>query len=136
MTTNETLAEAYRESHCAKCGAEFSPNGCATGYGVTHMGERHCYACCAADDREAMTREGRATLYLKSTPEHGRGWAVTNWPGTLEIPVAFACTSKHNWGLKRRDVWFRGPDGAIWHGYNVGDNDIAHCKRTKRKSFA
>ena len=30
-----------------------------------------------------------------------------------------------------RSVWAQGPDGFIWYGRNIGDNDIVTLRRTK-----
>ena len=78
---------------------------------------------------EAMKQTGRAVLYLFT--EDGRikvgQWASKPFQRT---PVLCARDSVNNFGAQRRDVWFR-CDGSIWHGVNLGDNDIVRCKRTK-----
>lgn len=104
----------------------------STGYGRTIEGKRHCFHCCAANDLTNMTRDGRITLYLVRNA-NGR-YEVTNWPGTLRIPVIAHTESKRGggFGSNRVDAWFRGPEGVIWHAINRGDNEIARCKRTTR----
>lgn len=133
------------------CGHPPSPHSdFTTGYGVDASGRKHCYACCADNDRASMAETGRATLYLtEDTPSTAAGmidWAqardvhwiggrrvtlaVTNWPGSLRLNVMRARESRNNWGARRIDVWFR-CDGREWYGVNVGDNQILHCRRVK-----
>lgn len=102
-----------------------------TGYAKTMYHGREeivCYRCCADEDRKYMKENGLIDLYL--TSKDGQ-WYVTNWPGSLRLKVIAYRDSKTNWGHDRTDVWFRFDD-AIWWGYNIGDNEICRCKRTKR----
>ncbi len=97
-------------------------------YGKAPNGTTHCYPCCADLDREWMRSEGRIALYLTKTD--GK-WTVTNWPGSLEfkpIRVKLGC---HNIAQSRMDAWFVF-EGRIWHGVNLGDNQILRCLRTKQ----
>lgn len=113
------------------CGHPESPHSdFTTGYGTTADGKRHCYACCAAQDRADMLANGRATLYLSK--DKSGAWHVSNWPGTLTF-LARAKTAHRGggFGCQRTDAWFRGPDGAMWHAINRGDNQIARCRRLK-----
>lgn len=140
---------------CVKCGQEkqVQESG-GTGYAEDKDGGKICYACMADIDREAMVKDGKATLYLTCEPArnmflhgrpftigtltqgHGRKTAGTvgNWPGTLTFP----CNTRvgnHNIARWRYDVWFRGPDGYTWHGVTYGDNtQICHCRRTKERA--
>lgn len=86
-----------------------------------------------------MVETGRALLYLAETtrtdgnmkPLHS-AWHVSNWPGSLQVAIPIPPRkSRHNFGLWRLDFWFPF-EGFWWHGYNIGDNQIARCKRTKR----
>lgn len=117
---------------CDSCGRTLNNESTfTTGYGTNDKGEKHCYDCCAMADVEYMTDNGKWTGYFTE----GKN-VVTNWPGSLSFPIfgSGPSRSKTNWGLWRSDFWFAGPDGFIWHGYQIGDNSqIAHCKRTKRK---
>ena len=98
-----------------------------TGYGYDRDDNLVCYACCSERDKRDMRANGRATLYLSQDK-------VTNWPGTLAFPVAERRTGYHNIAGKRYDVWFRGPDRALWHGVQYGDNtQICHCRRIKER---
>ena len=109
-----------------------------TGYGINADGKRIGYACCADNDRAAMIADGRATLYLT----HGKrdsgviDWRVTNWPGSLTIPVSHVKLSPRagGFGADRTDAWFNGPDGFVWHAVNRGESQIARCRRTKERA--
>lgn len=114
------------------CGHAPSEHGdSTTGYGTDAEGRTYCYACCADNDRAAMIATGRATLYLSGNWSD-RTSVVTNWPGSLSFRASYQKTGRHNIAGKRYDVWFTGPDGKHWHGYQVGDNtQICHCRRVK-----
>lgn len=107
------------------CGHVESPHSSITnGYGTTADGKRHCYDCCAEQDRQQMRETGRATLYLA-------GENVTNWLGSLKIRVMRQTEGRHNIAGVRYDVWFRF-EGESWHGTQYGDfTQIVHCKRIK-----
>ena len=121
---------------CASCGRTLTNDSTfATGYGTTPDGKKHCYECCAMVDVEYMADNGRWTGYF-TEGENVSGGRVTNWPGSLSFPLfgGGPRRSKTNWNLWRSDFWFAGPDGHIWHGYQIGENSqIAHCKRTSKK---
>lgn len=126
MTTN---TQEGRPAFIADCGHEIPalPAGhCGgTGYAVDREGRKFCYQCCAAEDRRQMATTGRATLYLT-------GNELTNWPGSLRIPVRAKSRGRHNIAGSRTDVWFTF-GGHGWHGVQYGDNtQLAHCKRLKR----
>ena len=107
------------------CGHEPSEHSeHTTGYGTDKDGKRHCYACCATRDRDAMRRDGRATLYLT-------GSTLSNWPGSLSFTVRSTRVGRHNIARTRTDVWFAF-EGYWWHGTQYGDNtQLCHCKRTR-----
>jgi hypothetical protein len=127
-----------------------SGNYCGgTGYGRHDDDPRSvvCYACCAERDKRTMRETGRATLYLtpQTVPADWRdrlgtvgradaaraGWKLSNWPGTLTLPLLSASTGRHNWrNVVRVDCWFVF-EGFVWHGVRLGDSDIARCKRTR-----
>jgi len=112
---------------CFRCGALCVSDGSAVGYGVDKDGNEICYGCCGVSDKEAMIQDGRITLYFN-------GSEVTNWPGSLRFKVGSKRESRNNWGVKRTDVWFGGPDSFVWWGVNVGDShQLVRCKRTKQK---
>ena len=121
---------------CDSCGRTLiNESTFTTGYGETPDGKKHCYECCAMGDVEYMTDNGKWTGYFVEGKNVKDG-RVTNWPGSLSFPIFAGSPSRSNtnWGLWRSDFWFAGPDGHIWHGYQIGENSqIAHCKRTKRK---
>jgi hypothetical protein len=107
-----------------------------TGYGTDDQGKRSCYDCCAKQERAAMIKTGRGTLYLTSAAANGRMCDfLTDWPGKLRFQ-AFNVTKSRGYGFGRRyDIVcgsFVGPDDYIWSFRNAGDMHLARCKRTKR----
>ena len=98
------------------------------GHGTDSEGKTYCYTCCGERDKAGMIRTGRATLYLTPT-------AITNWPNSLRFNYGEVRVGRHNMAGKRYDVWFRGPDGADWHGVQYGDNtQLLHCRRLKARA--
>ncbi len=126
---------------CADCGEEkvhVNPHDCGgTGYATVREGgidKKVCDECCAKRDTADMTASGRAVLYL--TVE-GPVSTVSNWPGTLSLPVRSRHIGSHNIAGRREDVWFIGPDGQEWHGVCYGCNtQLCHCRRLKGKCAA
>lgn len=112
------------------CGHEASPHSdITTGYGTDHSGKTHCYDCIARLDRETLTTTGHS----KNLPLYWDGKTITNWPGSLRFHPRYVRKGRHNIAGERIDVWFDGPDGFVWHGYNLGRyNQILHAKRTKQ----
>lgn len=113
------------------CAHEFVTEGCATGYATLPDGSKVCYGCAAERDRLTMIEKGHSRnlpLYLIE-----QNTVVSNWPNTLRFKLfPRMAESRHNIGGKRLDFWFVGPDGHVWHGYQIGEyNQIAHCKRTQ-----
>lgn len=121
---------------CADCGCHImcDPQNCSTGYGYDAQHRYVCFKCCAVTDVKAMIEHGHS----KHLPLYLGGRYITNWPGTLRFTVMEQReTHHHNIAGRRRDVWFRGPDGYVWHGTQFGGNtQIVHCKRTKELSRA
>lgn len=114
--------------HCSTCHTDkpVTP-GMTKGYGVNRDGSKVCFDCCAVNDRIRMRDEDRTTLYLSDG-------VVTNWPGTLKLTPHRASKGRHNIGRTRVDVWFREDEfGSEWHGVNIGDSDILHCRKVKSK---
>ena len=147
MTQNRTERLDRENPDCGCCGGPFYPRhwpggGGSPGYGVRPDGTRICYECCADDDRKQMIEgDGRITLYLVETTKVDRMacgldkpkvWEITNWPGTLRLRCYGPPKSFHH-PFARHAVmaYFRGPDGKTWSAKNVGDNQIAHCRRLK-----
>lgn len=126
---------------CDRCGAECVPSKVTTGFGETEDGKCYCFKCCGELDKADMIETGKATLYLvkrDGAPVRERGhyvgpdYEVTNWPGTLRLPVHGIRTGRHNRAGRTYMVAFRGPDGYLWRGTQYGDNtQICRCKRTK-----
>ena len=106
------------------CGHESSAHESFTaGYGVDGSGRTMCYECCAAADRAYMLAHDRWTGYLD-------GSEVTNWPGSFRMPCS-TTKGRHNMAGTMISVWAQGPDGHIWYGRNIGDNDLVTLRRTK-----
>lgn len=133
---------------CSVCGQHCKRgDSIGAGYGTDENGARLCYSCCAERDRAYMAEHGKHDgLYLVVNREHqapavgmcgtgGAPYYVTNWPSTLRFPVYGVRQSWHNLAGRngRRDFWFNGPDGFVWHGVNIGDQDLARCRRTKEQ---
>lgn len=123
------------KTHCATCGLAFPilarGHIGGTGYGVSGDCEktRHCYACCAAFERDYMTKHGRATLYLIG--DERQGWKITDWPGELKILPTHVRKLRHPFARQAWLVYFRGPDGKQWSGKNIGDSQLLRCRRLK-----
>lgn len=124
------------EFDCADCGehkVHVNPNDCG-GVGYANVREdgvekKVCYDCCGKRDIAYMTDEGRIALYLTVTD--GKQF-VSNWPGTLKMPVRYSRSGRHNIAGTRETVWFTGPDGREWWGVSYGQwTQICHCKRLK-----
>ncbi len=81
----------------------------------------------ANDEWDAMLASGRGLLYFDSSTR-----TVSDWPGVHKLPVSRVATSWHNMAGRdgRTDVWFH-LDGSVWHGVNIGDNQILRVKRSK-----
>ena len=135
---------------CSTCKTDvsFPLTGCTTGYGIRldakGREKMDCFACCAIRDRKDMIETGHATLYLtcpergtvNMLPQHGTRHELTNWPGTLRIPVYYIRKGRHNWAGRRYDFRFRF-EGQDWRGTQYGDNtQIAHCRRLRAISKA
>jgi hypothetical protein len=134
-------------THCNRCGRSFVAAGLAAGYGAYSEGDgerRYCYPCCAEIELATMRETGRATLYLTLEVREerypmgvGRGRvthavSLTNWPGSLHIPLHAVTVGDHNRVGARYDVWFP-LDGRQWHGTQYGRNtQLCHCRRTKQ----
>ena len=129
--TDEINADNTTVFECARCRmTKTHTDSMATGYGLNRRRQKICFACCAIVDRDAMIKHGRSTLYLDT-----RTRTVTNWPGTLTIPLTTIRTGRHNMAGTRYDVYFQGPDRTPWHGVTYGDNtQLCHCRQLRRKS--
>lgn len=81
----------------------------------------------AKRDWQQMLQVGSGILYLTYHPS---GWEVSTWDGSIKVVCNWIRQSRHNWGLRRMDVWFH-INGQRWHGVNIGDNQICRVKRVK-----
>lgn len=100
------------------------------GYAIGRQGESFCYACCAKHDRANMVADGKSVLYLAKQDDGS--WAVTNWPGSLSFPARGVRKMRHPWARHALIAYFTGPDGRTWSAKNIGDSQIAHCRRLAR----
>lgn len=125
---------------CYVCARELSVNHSGgTGYASLIVGDQKvCYDCVARMDAAEMLKGNSIVLYLTKRVNQDRGrlsYGITNWPGTLYFPTGpFLKISRHNIGKTRYDAWFTGPDGALWHGVNIGDSQICRCHRLKKQN--
>lgn len=122
---------------CDRCASTNAINvSGASGYANTDKGETICYQCCADDDRDYMLKHGKIALYDTNWGPTGTNLgSVSNWCGTLEIPIVRRSRSSHNIARYRYDVWFK-YNGHVWHGVRYGDNtQIVHCKATLERSY-
>jgi hypothetical protein len=134
---NTAQANAGLPHEYLDCGHSPTPHSeHTTGYGRDAQGKKHCYACCAEQDKAQMRAEGKINLYLVQNKTHCT-WPThkfTNWPGSLEFPAHGVKVAKRGggFGCQRTDAWFIF-EGYWWHTVNRGDSQIARCKRTKEK---
>lgn len=114
-------------NRCDQCGNYFMPSKHTTGYAVDKLGNKICFKCCGENDSKELANAligERFTFYLTNNE-------IINWPGTLRIRAHYIKGSRHNWGLKRTDVWFA-HKGNNFHGYSIGHmTQILHVKRIK-----
>jgi hypothetical protein len=128
-----------KPTHVADCGHVIPalPDGHVGGTGyatAADTGKTMCYQCAADDERLAMLKDGKATLYISRSADNR--WVISNWTSNASISyAAFNITKSHGYGFGRQyDVVtgrFYGPDGKLWAFRNAGDNQIARCKRLK-----
>jgi hypothetical protein len=152
IAINETVApETFK---CHECG-ETKPvlKEAVTGYGIDKDDNKVCYACCGKQDHEHMEKGLPICLYLSGDIRPGQEdrtvgqtqlwnpgmqrtewvpkWILSNWPGSLEIPIYMVKVGRHNIARVRYDIWFRFA-GHNWHGVMYGnDTQICHCKTIK-----
>ncbi len=99
---------------------------------------KHCYPCAALLEKEDMKKDGMWTGYVKFDDNTKKPVQIQNWTGNMSFIVTRYSEGEHNWRKKRFDVWFRGPDGAVWHGTHIESDvsELIHCRRTKLRSAA
>lgn len=85
----------------------------------------------------AMLKNGRGTLYLthKEVSPGCFHYFVSDWNGAHVIPCCPPSRNLHFvpntlTRVYRQDVRFR-LDGNVWHGTNIGDNQLLRVKRLK-----
>lgn len=99
---------------------------CGTGYGLDKHNNKICYDCCGKQDGEEMIQKGKTILYLDT-----QKGILSNWPGTLKIPVSYITKGRHNIARVRYDIAFMF-EGKRWYGTQYGENtQICHRKRYK-----
>lgn len=117
--------------HCNRCRQikETAGHGGGTGFAVRPDDTLICYACCGQTDRLDMLATGKAVLYLSKSAADD--WHVGNWPGTLKFRTGQPRKFRHPWSRHAVMAYFTGPDGKPWSAKNIGDSQIAHCRRLK-----
>lgn len=115
---------------CSQCGETKSHDSdITTGYGVDKDGNKVCYSCCGLNDAkelETLPMGGKTIHYLDT-----KNKVITNWPGSLKIPISHIREGRHNIAGKRFDTWFKYA-GNQFHAVQYGTNtQIAHIKRVK-----
>jgi hypothetical protein len=153
-TTEKVIApDRTHYFHCDRCNLDKTHiSDFTTGYGTLPNGEIRCFDCCALEDIDQMKKTGQIVLYLtmrdkmkeiKSDPGvlRSRPWMIpdklTNWPGSLTFEILSWSKGRHNWGIDRYDLWFKGPDDLIWYGRFQGSwTQLTYCKRTKHTGYA
>jgi hypothetical protein len=83
-------------------------------------------------DKARMMETGITVLYL--TEDNG-AFKVSNWPGSLTFRASVVRSHKrHNFGGRREDVYFNGPDGHVWWGWGCFENHQCFtARRTKQR---
>ena len=117
--------------HLESAHSEFS-----RGYGTDSESKKHCYACCAEQDKKQMREKGKICLYLVTRMVNGtKRYYATNWPNSLSFMLSGVRKGRHNMAGTRYDGNFVF-EGMWWHGVQYGENtQIFHCTRTKEKSI-
>jgi hypothetical protein len=112
---------------CSQCGQTITHNdNFTTGYATDKNNNKVCFICCGQNDKEALFNlkpKERYILYFD-------GKKITNWPGTLEIIPIQITKGKHNICKTRTDVYFK-YNGLLFHGLNLGDNQILRINLIK-----
>lgn len=117
----------FRCDECGEAKPLFNANSVSisTGYARYAQDRMVCYECCGKLEAAELQKTGKGCLYLTDK-------TLSNWPGTLKIPVHYMKTGRHNMAGRRYDVWFTF-QGAEWHGVQYGDNtQICRVRRLKR----
>lgn len=80
-----------------------------------------------------MRKLDRITLYLtRDTTKPYPDYTVSNWPGSLRIPVRHVSIGRHNMAGKRYTAYFT-HEGREWVGVQYGDNtQVLHCRKLKQ----
>lgn len=116
---------------CHDCGKTIvpPPDSISTGYGTDAEGHIVCFDCCGKRDEhmlEQMQVGDKCFLYLSQ--KEGK-YSLSNWPGSLKIPVRDCAIGRHNMAGTRTDVWFSF-HGNRFHGTQYGDfSQICHIRR-------
>lgn len=129
------LLRKERPTHCDFCMLPLPPapaGGGSSGYGTLAPGgygkferEMHaCYSCTAWLDAIDMMACKPSERCFGAFYYDDEKRTVTNWPGTLAMPVLYA-GSRHptrNRGQMHQRIYWHGPLGSLWSGsYYTGD---------------
>lgn len=115
---------------CSSCKAEkpLQKSG-GTGFGTDKNGAKHCYACIAEIDKDALRNLSKgqkiAMYFEKGNSE------VSNWPGTLRIPCTYR-KIRHNFGIEAYAISFFF-EGNRFYGRNIGYmSQLVSVKKAKK----
>lgn len=108
-------------------GAGFGPNGEQGDWTLQQIAEHN--GNLASIEWVQLQEHGRGILYV-TDPKDGPV-TVGDWNGTHKVHVLRTKRGSHNIAGRRLDVWFTAGERRVWHGVNIGDNQILRCKRTK-----
>lgn len=119
---------------CYTCGKECKDDSpYFTGYGIDKDGNKHCYACCAEQDKKTLLETGELAGYLTKDKENEYKYIFTNFPNSFKLPVYKTRESRNNWGYKRIDFWLK-YEGNCYYGRLIG-TDNEYCKIKKIKNY-
>lgn len=113
---------------CYQCGLnKIHESDFTTGYATDKEGNKVCFDCCGLNDAKELTElkpKEKFWLYLDTKKKQ-----ITNWPGTLVIPINYIREGNHNMAGKRYDTWFKF-NGNSYHATQYGDNtQVAHIRK-------
>lgn len=119
----------------------FDPDGKVEGMTQDQVANHNRMLAEAEVDQAKKTGKGIFYLTWTQNPNDKipgiKRYYVGTWDGSHKWNCYVKC-SHHNFAGRdgRRDVWFNleQEPGYLWHGVNIGNNDIVRCKRLASKA--